>query len=38
MLLKEKKWYESQKLDVPFVQFFDNYHIIGIEKIFVREE
>lgn len=30
MLKKEKQWYGSQCLDVPFVQFFDNVDIIGI--------
>lgn len=29
MLSKEKKWYESQLLEVPFVKFFDNSHIIS---------
>lgn len=29
MLLQEKKWYDSQSLDIPFVAFFDNTHIIG---------
>lgn len=29
MLAKEKEWYNSQSLDVPFVQFLDNAHIIG---------
>lgn len=29
MLLKEKKWYDSQGLDIPFIPFFDNSHIIG---------
>lgn len=30
MLSKEKQWYDTQSLDVPFVQFFDNTDIIGI--------
>ena len=30
MLKKEKQWYDSQSLDVPFVEFFDNTDIIGI--------
>lgn len=29
MLLPEKKWYDSQGLDIPFVPFLDNTHIIG---------
>lgn len=29
MLVKEKQWYDSQKLNVPFVPFFDNSPIIG---------
>lgn len=32
MLSKEKQWYDSQSVDVPFVQFFDNAGIIG--KVF----
>lgn len=28
-LLAEKQWYDRHGLDIPFVQFFDNYHIIG---------
>lgn len=34
MLSTEKQWYESQALDVPFVEFFDNSNIIGKEKYF----
>lgn len=29
MLLEEKKWYDSQGLEIPFIPFFDNAHIIG---------
>lgn len=31
MLVKERQWYDSQQLDVPFVPFFDNSQIIGID-------
>lgn len=27
----EKHWYESQGLDIPVVEFFDNSHIIGMK-------
>lgn len=30
MLLKEEDWYKSQKIDEPFVQFFNNSHIVGM--------
>lgn len=29
MLSKEKEWYDSQAVNVPFVAFFDNCQIIG---------
>lgn len=29
MLVEEKQWYYSQGLDIPFVEFFDNFQIIG---------
>lgn len=29
MLLKEKKWYDFQELQINFVPFFNNIHIIG---------
>lgn len=28
-LLEEKQWYDNQGLKIPFVEFFDNCHIIG---------
>lgn len=33
MLSTEKKWYDSQKLEIPFVEFFDNTHIIGMNLV-----
>lgn len=30
VLNEEKEWYEKEKIDVPFVPFFDNCGIIGI--------
>lgn len=32
MLSKEKHWYDSQAIEVPFVEFFDNGPIIGMNK------
>lgn len=29
-LVEEKRWYDNQGLDIPFVQFFDNSQIIGM--------
>lgn len=29
-LMEEKQWYDNQGLDMPFVRFFNNSHIIGI--------
>lgn len=29
MLVKEKECYGSQGLDIPFIPFFDNFHIVG---------
>ncbi|XP_031625659.1 myosin heavy chain 95F-like [Contarinia nasturtii] len=28
-LLKEKQWYDAQELDIDFVSFFNNNHIVG---------
>lgn len=28
----EKQWYDSQGIDIPFVEFFDNSHIIGMKQ------
>lgn len=32
-LSEEKQWYVKQGLDVPFVEFFDNSHIVGMGLI-----
>lgn len=32
MLKREKQWYDREGLDVPFVPFFDNSHIIGMKS------
>lgn len=31
-LSEEKEWYDDQGLDTPFVEFFDNTHIIGMKS------
>lgn len=33
-LVEEKQWYDNQVLDIPFVQFFNNSHIIGMANFF----
>lgn len=29
ILIKEREYYDKEKLDIPFVPFFDNSHIVG---------
>lgn len=29
MLIREKEWYDKEKLEVPFIDFFDNSQIVG---------
>lgn len=31
-LSEEKQWYDTQGLDIPFVEYFDNSHIIGMKS------
>lgn len=29
IIIKEKKWYEKERLEIPFVPFFNNVDIVG---------
>lgn len=31
-IIKEKKWYDKERLEIPFVPFFDNIDIVGKYK------